>query len=256
MHNASIIIKDKYLVGEILIKKDNNKIDVIESNISKVISGRRNIITLNTVQKILDQIKCVLSGMCFTSRFIGTDMYDNIIYDDIELKNEYIYGIQTIYYIPAGIVFYHMKNRLLFECTNIEFMINESIISFKFTDIDITKKYLIKRTNGDIQDAILVFNGGLLIHNDRIKIINSFNTNKDHELIYPYLGDLQKSIYLDDFLNINELTITISLPYFELSVIESCNDNLKAVLIYYNNKLNDFKNKLKHYINNDKIKIT
>ena len=260
MSKASIIITDNYLAGEIIVEKDkNNNIHVGESNISKIISGRRNTIVLDSCQTIIDQIKSVLIGMCFTSRFMGTDMYDNCIYSDydVEFKSQYLYGIQNRYNIPAGIVFYHNKNRVLFDCTNIEFMINESIISFKFTDLDIKKKYTVKRSNGDIQDAILIFNGGLFIKDERIKIINTFNTNKDDVLMSPYLGDLQKGIDLIDFLTINNLNITITLPFFDDDDIQSSNNIVKEVLLYYNDKLVDFKQQIEKYvINKDKIKIT
>tara|TARA_B110001469_G_C9619801_1_gene308785 strand:+ start:481 stop:1263 length:783 start_codon:yes stop_codon:yes gene_type:complete len=259
MSKASIIIADKYLAGEIIVDKDkHNNIHVAESNISKIISGRRNTIVLDSCQSILSQIKSVLIGMCFTSRFIGTDMYDNCIYSDydVEFKSQYLYGIQNIYNIPAGIVFYHTKNKLLFDCTNIEFMINESIISFKFTDLDIKKKYTVKRSNGDTQDAILIFNGGVSIKDDRLKIINTFNTNKEDELMSPYLGDLQKGIDLIDFLNINNLNITITLPFFDDDDIQSSNSTVKEVLLYYNDKLSDFKQRIDTYvINKYKIKI-
>jgi len=259
MPKASIIITDNYLAGEIIVEKDkHNNIQVAESNISKIISGRRNTLVLDSCQKIINQIKSVLIGMCFTSRFMGTDMYDNIIYnDDPELKSEYLYGIQNRYNIPAGIILYHIKNKVLFDCTNIEFMINESIISFKFTDLDIKKKYIVKRSNGDIQDCILIFNGGVFIKDERLKIINTFNTNKDDDLMSPYLGDLQKGIDLIDFLNLNNLIITINLPFFDTKIIDTCDSVMRGVLIYYNDKLLDFKQKIeKDIINNDKIKIT
>jgi len=259
MSKASIIITDKYLAGEIIVEKDkHNNIQVSESNISKIISGRRNTLVLDSCQKIISQIKSVLIGLCFTSRFMGTDMYDNCIYSDYddEFKSQYLYGIQNKYNIPAGVIFYHIKNKVLFDCTNIEFMINECIISFKFTDLDITKKYIVKRSNGDIQDCILVFNGGLFIKDDRLKIINTFNTNKEDELMSPYLGDLQKGIDLIDFLTINNLNITITLPLFEDSYIQSSNNVIKELLLYYNNNLLYFKQTIEKYVlNNDKIKI-
>jgi hypothetical protein len=260
MTKASILINDNHLIGEIIVENDiDNNIHVSESTISKVISGRRNTLVLDSCQKIISQIKSVLIGMCFTSRFMGTDMYDNCIYSDYddEFKSEYLYGIQNRYNIPAGIILYHIKNKVLFDCTNIEFMINESVISFKFTDLDINKKYIVKRSNGDIQDCILIFNGGLFIKDERLKIINTFNTNKDDDLMSPYLGDLQKGIDLIDFLNLNNLIITINIPFFDTKIIEKCDSIMKEVLLYYNSKLDDFEEKLKKYtINNDKIKIT
>ena len=99
---SSIYLKDNHFSGEIKVKKDkNNEIHVVESNLSKIISGRQNYIVLDSKSNILSKIKSVIFSMCFTSRYMGTDMYDNKVYeyDDEDFKTEYLWGIQNMYNI-------------------------------------------------------------------------------------------------------------------------------------------------------------
>jgi len=248
---ASIYLKDNHISGEIKVIKDkNHEIHVAESSISKLISGRHNNIILDSKEIIIENINSVLFSMCFSSRYIRTDMYDNKKYDtDDDFKTEYLWGIQNMYNIPAGAVFYHNSNKLLFDCTNIEFMMTYDIISFKYTNIDKTKIYKVKRSNGDIQPCILINNGGLFIKDDELRIINTFNKDKNIELESPYLGEYQKGITINDFIELNNINIEITIPFFSDIIIESVEPLMKEVLMYYNDKLNNYKEKLIKYEN-------
>ena len=147
--------------------------------------------------------------------------------------------IQDKYDVPAGIVMYHKLNELLFECTNIEFMIQENIISFKYTNIK-NKIYLVKRADGSIQNTCIIPNGGIYIKNDSLRINNNFSSDSNDSLNPGVLNDLQKSVKLSEFLDVNNIKLEVTLPYFTKSVIESHEDHIKEVLRYYNNKLDDF----------------
>jgi hypothetical protein len=168
-------------------------------------------------------------------------MYDNKVYDynDEEFKEQYVYGIQDKYDIPAGIVMYHKSNELLFECTNIEFMIQENIISFKYTNIN-NNIYLVNRADCSIQDTCIIPNGGIYIKNDSLRINNNFSSNSNDTLNPGVLNDLQKSVKLIEFLDVNNVKLEVTLPYFTNDVIKSCDAHIKEVLRYYNNKLDDF----------------
>jgi hypothetical protein len=240
--STSLIVEANNLAGKIILKKHGNDIIVGESNISKIIANRDNdIITFSNSQDILNKIKGVIICLGFSSRYVGKDMYDNKVYNfnDTEFKEKYVYGIQDKYDVPAGIVMYHKLNELLFECTNIEFMIQENIISFKYTNIK-NKIYLVKRADGSIQNTCIIPNGGIYIKNDSLRINNNFSSDSNDSLNPGVLNDLQKSVKLREFLDVNNIKLEVTLPYFTKSVIESCGDHIKEVLRYYNNKLDDF----------------
>ena len=252
MNKSSIFLSQDNLAGEIIIEKTpTDEIIVKQSNISKIIAQRSNdVINFNSYEEILQQIKSVIFSMCFTSRFVGMDMYDNKKYNeyDPDFNTIYIYGIQNIYDVPAGIVYYHKSNELLFQCTNIEFMISEFIIPFKFTNIPSNKIYLVKRSNGDIQDTCLLKNGGIFLRDDILRITNNFSSSKDEKLNPGILNDFQKAVYLDEFLKLNDLIFKVNLPYFSEKVINKEIPIIQDLLHYYNTKLKDFSSKLEKYI--------
>ena len=178
------------------------------------------------------------------------DMYDNKKYNeyDPEFKTIYIYGIQNIYDVPAGIVYYHNSNELLFQCTNIEFMISEWIIPFKFTNIKVKQIYLVKRANGDIQDTCIFTNGGIFLKDEILRITNNFSSNKDEKLNPAILNDFQKAVHLDEFLELNNLELEINLPYFNEKIISSEIPIIQDLLRYYNTKLKEFSSNIEKYI--------
>jgi len=252
MNKSSIYLSQNNLAGEIILeKKSNNKIMVGHSNISNIITKRTyDVINFTSYKEIIEKIQNIIFSMCFTSRCIGMDMYDHKVYNnyDTDFKQVYIYGIQNMYDVPAGIVFYHTSNELLFQCTNIEFMITEFIIPFKFTNISTKKIYLVKRSSGDIQDTCLLKNGGIFLKEDILRITNNFSSSKDEKLNPGVLNDFQKAVFLDNFLQLNDLKLEINLPYFSKNMINNEIPIIQDLLNHYNEKLKDFSNKLDKYI--------
>lgn len=252
MNKSSIYLSQNNLAGEIILeKKPNNDIMVAHSNISNIIANRHNeVINFSSYKEIIEKIQSIIFSMCFTSRYVGMDMFDNKMYNnyDKDFKQVYIYGIQNMYDVPAGILFYHISNELLFQCTNIEFMISEFIIPFNFTNISTKNIYLVKRASGDIQDTCLLKNGGIFLKDDILRITNNFSSNKDEKIDPGILNDFQKAVYLDDFLELNNLKLEINLPYFSEKVINKEIPIIQDLLHYYNTKLKEFSSKLDKYI--------
>ena len=241
--SESFYVSKDNLCGQVIVEKnDNNDIIVKESLISKLIAGRpRNEEIFNSSQEIINKIKDILVGMCFTSRYMGMDMYTNKIYEEKspDFYNKYIYGIHNIYSLPAGIVMFHKSSDILFKCTNIEFMIEYNIIPFKYTNI-YQKIYLIKRSSGEVQNACILNNGGIYFKNNILYISNNFSSNK-HEILHPkVLNEFQKAVLLKDFLELNNIKLEITLPYFDNDTINSQTNILQEVLHYYNDKLKEF----------------
>ena len=240
--SASLIVSKDNLSGQIKLEKHEDNVIVGESNISKVITNRdHDIITFNNSDTVINKIKEILICVGFTSRFIGRDMYDNKFYDyrNDEFNEAYIYGIQDKYDVPAGIVMYHSSNELLFQCTNIEFMITNKLISFKYTNIE-NKIYLVKRSNGSIQDTCIIPNGGLYLKNDSLRINHNFSSDPEERLNPGVLNDYQKSVHVSEFCDINKFKIDVKLPYFNESIIKAQEIYMQEVLKYYNTKLNHF----------------
>jgi hypothetical protein len=252
MNKSSIFLSQNNLVGEIILeKKPNNKIMVGHSNISNIIAQRPNeVIMFSSYEEIIEKIQSIIFSMCFTSRYVGMDMYDNKKYNeyDTDFNTIYIYGIQNIYDVPAGIVYYHKSNELLFQCTNIEFMISNWIIPFKFTNIKVKQIYLVKRANGEIQDTCIFTNGGIFLKDGIVRLINNFSSNKNDKLNPAILNDFQKAVYLDKFLELNDLKLEINLPFFSENDINKEIPIIQDLLNYYNTKLNEFSSKLDKYI--------
>ena len=251
MNKASIYLSQNNLLGEIILeKKSNNKIMIGHSNIANIIAKRpNNVIVFTSFKEIIEKIQSIIFSMSFTSRYLGMDMYDNKVYNtyDKDFKNVYIYGIQNIYDLPAGIVFYHNSNELLFQCTNIEFIITEFIIPFKFTNISTNKTYLVKRSNGNIQDTCILKNGGIFLKDDILKITNNFSSSKYEKLNPGVLNNFQKVVFLDQFLELNDLKLEINLPYFSKSVINNEIPIIQDLLYHYNEQLNEFSTKIDKY---------
>ena len=248
MNKGSIVISQDHIAGEIILEKDHdNSIIVKESNISSIIRNNKpRLIEYTDYMEIVNKIKQIVGSMCFSSRYSGMDMYDNKYYDnyDPNFTSNYILGIESLYNKPNGDVFYHIYNTILFECTNIEFIMMENIISFKYTNIDINKIYLIKRSSGDIQNTCIINNGGIFFDKGVLKIQNEFASNKDD------INDLKKTIDLESFLELNNIKLEIHLPYFTENIIDNYKDNIliQLLLLYYNDKLKHYSNKIKQYI--------
>jgi hypothetical protein len=241
--SASIIVESDNLAGQIKLERQDGKVIVGESNISKILTNRNNDCPLifNNSQEIINKIKEVMVCLGFTSRYMGKDMYDNKLYNynNTEFNEKYVYGIQDKYDIPAGVVMFHTSNDLLFECTNIEFMINANIISFKYTNIK-NKIYLVKRSNGSIQDTCIIPNGGIYFKNDILRLNNNFSSDPEEKLNPGVLNDLQKGIHVKEFCEVNDIKLEVKLPYFNQNVIDSQEAHIAEVLIYYNDKLSQF----------------
>ena len=254
--SASLYVSDnsKHLGGEIKLQKNDGKVTVSESNISKVITGKVDPVgPRHTLEGLIESIEDVVAQMCFTSRYIGQDMFTKEKYPESceDLVSRYMYGIQSIYEIPAGMVIYHTSNFHLYTCSVIELMLQDNIIPFTYTNICEETIYKVKRSDGNVQDCVLIDNGAITTNsnNNELYILNSFREYEDYKAgveLYPgHYSDLRKSVKLSQFQDINDLKTEIKLPYFsEKEIVEATPLN-KELFYYYNRKLKHFENKLK-----------
>ena len=254
--SASLYVSDnsKHLGGEIKVEKTNGKVTVSESNISKMITGKVETPEHHgSLEALIESVEDVVSQMCFTSRYIGQDMFTKQKYaeDSDELISKYMDGIHAIYDHPAGLVLYHESNWHLYNCSVIELMLQDKIIPFTYTNICHEKVYKVKRSDGSIQDSVLINNGAITTNskNHELYILNSFCEYEDYEEgmeVHPgCYSSLRKSVKLREFQEINSFQTEIKLPYFSEKDISEATPLNKELFYYYNKKLNEFENKLK-----------
>ena len=132
---------------------------------------------------------------------------------------------------------------------------NEMLIprSAKFTNCNINdeKVHKVKRSDGRIQDCVLISNGAITTNsnNNELYILNSFCEYEDYEEgleLHPgCYSSLRKSVKLREFQEINGIKTEIKLPYFSEKDISEATPLNKELFYYYNKKLKEFQNKLK-----------
>lgn len=241
MSELIVAAKDINVSGMIKINKTNNdKIVVSESAISeKITCKQKSEIVFNSKEQIIDKIDTVYYGLCFTSLFIGVDMFDNKHYDenDDNFKTVYIPGINSVYEKPAGVVCYHSDNEWLFKCLVIECICNDQIVPLTYTNIDENKLYSVVRSDGTIQKCSLGSNKSLSINQDKIVIVNYFNKNIDEKVIPGLYTELCKGVDIKKFNSANNIILKINLPYFNDDELNTEDNITKDTMIHYNEKL-------------------
>ena len=254
--SVSLTVSDsaKHLGGQILVKKTDGKVTVSESNISKILTGKVDTpVHHTTLDKLIESVEDVVAQMCFTSRYIGVDMFTKEKYSENseELISRYMDGIRSIYEEPAGLVIYHESSEHLYTCSVIELMMQDKIIPYTYTNICEEKIYKVKRSNGDVQDSVLINNGAITTNsnNNKLYILNSFCNYEDYKAgmeVHPGCSSaLIKSVKLSEFQEINEFKTEIKLPYFSEKDICEATPLNKELFYYYNKKLKIIEDNLK-----------
>ena len=115
----------------------------------------------------------------------------------------------------------------------------EKKISLKYTNLE-NKVYLVKRSDGSIQDTCIISNGSIYLKDDTLRINNNFSSEPREKLNPGVLNDLQKSVHVTEFCEVNNIKLEIKLPYFKQSIIDLQEEHIREVLRYYNEKLSKF----------------
>ena len=207
---------------------------------------------LSTLDDYINSIDYVLVKTRFSSKMMNTDEFTNKHSDNI--ISEYLHGVRTYYDIPRGTIMFDKENKFLFECANIKNMTNYDLIPIKYTNIDESKIYKIKRSNNDIQECKLSSNYSIFICGKGIlRITCHFDClNESTQLYETYY----KSVHLIDFLELNNIEL---LEITKPDIINKCvyisSSLYSEINNYYCNLLNDFYNKLQDKFNDLNINI-
>jgi hypothetical protein len=238
-----------YIIGEI----NNHPTDsskIIGSNTAKTLLGyQEEGIKIDTIENIENHLNDVIFSCQFSSKRMGQDELTGEFYDSEDEDDEKcdfvvsrkIDGAGLFFRFPGGYVHYHPKNDILFSCLNIEFMILKMCIPLNHTNIDISKKYKVKRKSGIIQDCSIVNNSALRKSRTLDKIVIQL------EFCDKCGGFLEKAVPFDEFLELNNIDNfkinrkTINLSEYTIPENYIISPKLLSELIeHYNTKLNNF----------------
>ena len=213
---------------------------------------------LSTLDNILDRISSVIYKTHFSSKRMGVDEYteksygydDDIGNDEYELLCKYICGCETFIRNPGGAVIYHMDNQVLFDYTNIEYMLSHKSVPIQYTNLSTTTLYNIKRSSGDINKAIIKTQESIKISSTRDKMVVMMHfplepiEEKDEKIVFEYY-DMEKSILFNDFMSINQCCspFIITIPDYVKEKEYQIDHIPKNVLCqlndYYQNKIHE-----------------
>jgi hypothetical protein len=207
---------------------------------------------LSTLKDYINSIDYVLVKTRFSSKMMNTDEFTNKHSDNI--ISEYLHGIRNYYDIPRGTIMFDKENKFLFECANIKNMIDYDLIPLKYTNIDESKIYKIKRSNNDIQECKLISNYSIFICGKGIlRITCHFDCLNESKKIYE---TYYKSVHLIDFLELNNIELLeITKPIIVSNYDSIASPLYNEIKNYYYNLLNDFYNKIQGKFNDLNINI-
>lgn len=241
-----VMNKTENICGGCIYNEDGT---VTYSNLAEhILKIDQDLTKFETIDDIIKSIIRVINRSVFTSKYINVDEFTNITYNNNQLKSSVIAGCYTFVRLPAGIVLFHKQNQLLFDCLQIQYMINYKSIPNTYTSLDSSKLYIIPRSNGDEHNSIIKKSDSIYINSksDNLIIKQYFNYDKsDPEMINGRFYELgyAKSVVLNIFLSKNNIeNFSIHIPYINLDNYDShlINDELATQLAeYYNNKIDE-----------------
>lgn len=251
------------------IEPNNDKI-IMSSIAEAVLDIKPKEYSFTDLSTILDRIDNVILKTIFSSKRVNVDEYSGIYYEDCDsdietgeieshnkgIKCNRIIGCGTYINIPGGMVIYHHSNQMLFNYTNIEFMLRHFCIPLEFTNLETDLKYKIKRSNGSIQECIMYSSDSMKISKSRDKISIPLHFTYDPSLIekennYSYEYDSTKMVMFDEFVELNNIhKFVINIPHYYLRTYEdnSVSPEIASQLTeHYQTLIGDHLNKYQVY---------
>ena len=261
---------EKSVSGEVLqVKNTNHNGEEETKYVSSTIADfalnkpKKEIeIDYESEKSINDRIDYVAYKTRYSSKLVNTDEITGKEYDENcpELLLHEIPGSQMIYYPPAGVVYCHDSNLIVFKCVCIHFMIMHKIIPYQLTCLNKNQIYKLKRSTGFFQRGYLEYNSGIRISKTTNKLILNIGFNSDGNQIIsenqpfeegiivdqiPILS-YSKHVVLDDFCSDNNIS-KVSIDYHKFKFSEEIIDSerqkrpaLAKVMTTYNNKLEEY----------------
>lgn len=241
---------DNNLVGGFIASKRGNEIHTATSNITDhILKLEKDRPEFNNLQSILDQIYYIIMKTNFTSKFANRDEFSEISYseDNDNIVGKRITGCDSIVRLPAGMVLFHKKNQILFDCLEIQYFIDHKIIPISMTNLDNQILYDIHRSDDSIHKSIIDKQHSIRYSTSKEDFIigQHFNTDKSDPKIDGF-PDLIKHVYLSIFATYNNInTINIKIPYlnpakYNLDECDISNNLLEELINYYNTEIDKY----------------
>lgn len=157
---------------------------------------------------------------------------------------------------------FNQKNKLLYDCLEYQFHFDKFSIPIKYTDLDTTKTYKVKRSSGIIHNCFISNNYSIRFNktNKKFVIENHFNNNLNVKYSIKYnnenIYDLIKSVLVVDFLELNEINkINIKIPLlkeddYDLNNLDISYELSKELIKYYNYEIKKYEINIYDKINN------
>jgi hypothetical protein len=152
-----------------------------------------------------------------------------------------VLGIRSFVRFPGGVIEYHKSNRKLFNTSTISLMLNKAAFPLHFIEefSGSNKLFKIKRSSGDEQFASVCKNASMfwseskstntnakwriqMSFYDISKMSDTEIQNSNNKLKESSEGDLVKTLYLSDIVQLNEIDcVTLELTKLKMSLRET-----------------------------------
>lgn len=182
----------------------------------------------------------------------------------VRLVSKKIIGSNTFFFYPRGFIQFNSKNKLLYDCLEYQFHFDKLSIPIKYTNLDTTKPYKVRRSNGIIHDCFISSNYSIRFSKTTTKYVieNHFN-EKNTDYITNYnkkyhdnkIYDLIKTVLVKEFLELNEIDkINISIPLlnednYDLNNLDISFELSKELINYYNYEIKKYEEDVFNKIN-------
>jgi hypothetical protein len=250
----AVVNKEDNLCGAIM--RDENANTYSLSNIAQhILKVERDTYNLESLQDILDSIQMVINRVAFSSKYVGTDEFTNHPYDDDKIISSIIKGCYTFLIRPAGIVLYHENNQILFDCLQIQYMIDKKSIPNIYTSLDLSNMYKIGRSDGSQHNSIFLKTESLRYSKSQensLVVTLHFYMDKSDPITSDY-GFIEPEYYkglgFAYFLELNKIKqFIVKIPYINLDnydelIIER--ELAETLAKYYNNKIDEYMQSIK-----------
>lgn len=264
------------LIGSIFY--DGNK-DFYLNNIGNfLLNNEYNITRLNNLENILEKFRYLEFQIGYSSKYINIDEFSGKKYLDIkssdnenenneetnkkfkyvqdELISKKIIGSNTFFFFPRGIILFHPRNQLLYDCFQYQFHFNKKSIPLQYTNLSELKKYRVRRSDGCIHDAIINYNNSIRFNESKKYYIIEMHFNNDTKNITfkSDVCDYIKSVSLKEFVelnNINNLEIRFPLindNNYDLNNLDVRKELAEELIKYYNYEIKKYENYLNREI--------
>ena len=235
------------------MEHSKSKPTILNSAMTNCILGIREKPDIGSISGILDTFDIVTSRLMFTSKFSNTDEFSGTLYtDEDDIIWRQVKGCGNLFRYPGGMIIYHIKNQLLFDCASLQYYMKNNLLPIHYTDISEDLLYKIARTDGTEHKCIIDNTHSIRMSRERGVYVIGLNFNRDkNDPAIRTSTELIKYVTLPDFMALNEIgKIKFTIPYIDETVynLDECDVNKPLALMlinYFNRHIDIYIQKIK-----------